>query len=239
MGKDKLRRFEENLTFKCLVQPAFEEAFRADHPLKGRWHSDFFGNERPITLELGCGRGEYTLALARRFPERNFIGVDIKGARMWRGAKSATQERLTNAAFLRTRIELIGSFFAAGEVDEIWITFPDPQLRKNRVKKRLTAPQFLAEYAKFLKPDGMIHLKTDSRHLHDYTRALIEQNALPLHAALTDLYAQTHDELLTRVQTAYESRFLSEGLKITYLRFGLGTRTAFEKPVFAPDGLGS
>ncbi len=235
MGKDKLRRFAENRTFGCLVQPAFEEAFRVDHPLKGRWHENFFKNTNPILLELGCGRGEYTVALARKFPDINVIGVDIKGARMWRGAKTATEEQLTNAAFLRTRIELIGSFFGSGEVDEIWITFPDPQLRKNRVKKRLTSPSFLSDYARFLKPGGKIHLKTDSRHLHDYTRALIEQNGLPLLAAGTDVYRENANELLTTIQTAYEQQYLSKGVSITYLCFELGDKTAFTVPDFPAD----
>ena len=145
MGKDKLRRFAENLTFECFVQPAFEEAFRRDHPLKGHWHSDFFHNDRPIVLELGCGKGEYTVALAERDPNRNFIGIDIKGARMWRGAKTATERQMRNVGFLRTRIEMIASFFAEGEVDEIWITFPDPQLKSRRAKKRLTSPLFLGQ----------------------------------------------------------------------------------------------
>ena len=179
MGKDKIRRFEENATFRCVVQPEFEEIFRKDYRLKGRWREDFFGNPNPIVLELGCGRGEYTVSLAERFSDRNFIGVDIKGARLWRGAKTATENAMPNVAFLRTRIEFIDSFFAPGEVDEIWITFPDPQLRKNRVKKRLTAPLFLERYARFLKPGGAIHLKTDSQHLHAYTKAVAEANAIP------------------------------------------------------------
>src|SRR5699024_6206658 len=158
MGKDKLRRFAENLTFECFVQPEFEEIFRRDHPLKGHWRRDFFRNDRPIVLELGCGKGEYTVALAERDPRSNYIGVDIKGARMWRGAKTATERRMGNVGFVRTRIEFIGSFFAPGEVDEIWITFPDPQLRTKRAKKRLTAPSFLAAYARLLKPGGAIHL---------------------------------------------------------------------------------
>ena len=150
-GKDKLRRFAENLTFRCMVQPEFEEVFRTDFRLKGRWREDFFGNPNPVVLELGCGRGEYTVSLAERYPDKNFIGVDIKGARMWRGAKTATEQEMRNAGFLRTRIEFIDSCFAPGEVDEIWITFPDPQLRKGRVKKRLTAPEFLTRYARFLR----------------------------------------------------------------------------------------
>ena len=159
MGKDKLRRFAENRTFECLVQPEFEEIFDRDHALKGRWHTDFFHNDRPITLELGCGKGEYTVALAQRNPDRNYIGVDIKGARMWRGAKTATECGMTNVGFIRTRIEFIESFFAEGEVSEIWITFPDPQLKSRRAKKRLTSPLFLARYARMLTPDGAINLK--------------------------------------------------------------------------------
>lgn len=246
MGKDKARRFSENLTFANLVQPEFEEIFRKDHPLKGRWHEDFFGNDRPITLELGCGRGEYTVALARRHPDRNYIGVDIKGARMWRGAKTATEEHMPNVGFLRTRIEFIGSFFAPGEVDEIWITFPDPQLKKQRVKKRLTSPQFLAAYAAFLAPGAAINLKTDSRHLHEYTKAVAECNGLPVAECCSDIYGPDgiSDSELTEIRTAYETKFLKQGLPITYLRFSLGDRREFVAPEFeegedVEDGGGS
>ena len=152
MGKDKLRKFRENLTFDCFIQPEFDEVFRCDHPLKGHWRSDFFHNDNPIVLELGCGKGEYTVALAERDPSRNFIGIDIKGARMWRGAKTATDRRMPNVGFLRTRIEFINGLFAEGEVDEIWITFPDPQLKSRRAKKRLTSPLFLGYYACRLRP---------------------------------------------------------------------------------------
>ena len=169
MGKDKLKKFAENKTFRCLVQPEFDEIFGKDHPLKGRWHADFFRNDRPIVLELGCGKGEYTVALAADDPARNYIGVDIKGARMWRGAKTATEQGMDNVGFLRTRIEFITSFFAPGEVSELWITFPDPQLKTRRAKKRLTAPPFLACYAQLLAPGGWINLKTDSQHLYRYT----------------------------------------------------------------------
>ena len=143
MGKDKLRKFAENLTFKCMVQPEFDDIFHKDHPLKGRWHEDFFHNNNPIILELGCGRGEYTVALAERNPDKNYIGIDIKGARMWRGAKTATERGMENVGFVRTRIEFILSFFAPGEIAEIWITFPDPQLKSRRAKKRLTSPSSL------------------------------------------------------------------------------------------------
>ena len=175
MGKDKLRRFAENLTFECLVQPEFEDIFHKDHPLKGRWHEDFFGNDNPVILELGCGKGEYTIALAERNPHNNYIGVDIKGARMWRGAKTATESGMGNVGFLRTRIEFINSFFGRDEVSEIWITFPDPQLKTRRAKKRLTSPLFLEYYARFLRPDGWINLKTDSQHLFGYTGEVIRR----------------------------------------------------------------
>ena len=148
MGKDKLRRFRENLTFECFVQPEFDEVFHRDHPLKGNWNRDFFRNDNPIVLELGCGKGEYTVALAQRDPQRNYIGIDIKGARMWRGAKTATDRRMHNVGFLRTRIEFIDALFAENEVSEIWITFPDPQLKTRRAKKRLTSPLFLGSTAR-------------------------------------------------------------------------------------------
>lgn len=235
MGKNKHKRFQENLTFSNLVQPEFDEIFHRDHKLKGRWREDFFGNGNPIVLELGCGRGEYTVALARKYPEKNFIGVDIKGARMWRGAKTATEEGLGNAGFLRTRIEFIGSFFGLGEVDEIWITFPDPQLKKNRVKKRLTAPGFLSMYARFLKPGSPVHLKTDCGHLHDYTKAVAEFNGLPVEEADSDIYGHGTASDILSVKTAYEEKFLGRGSAITYLRFNLGSLAEFGVPEFAPD----
>ena len=174
MGKDKLRKFRENLTFDCFVQPEFDEVFRRDHPLKGHWHDSFFRNDNPIVLELGCGKGEYTVALAERDPSRNYIGIDIKGARMWRGAKTATERGMRNVGFLRTRIEFINGLFGEGEVSEIWITFPDPQLKSRRAKKRLTSPLFLGQYAQMQVPGGRINLKTDSQHLYAYTQAVIE-----------------------------------------------------------------
>lgn len=235
MGKDKLRRFAENLTFKNMVQPEFDEVFGKDYRLKGRWREDFFGNDRPIVLELGCGRGEYTVALGEKHPECNFIGIDIKGARMWRGAKTATEAAMPNVGFLRTRIEFINSLFAEGEVDEIWITFPDPQLKKQRAKKRLTSPVFLTYYARLLKPDGVIHLKTDSQHLHAYTKAVIAHNGLPLHACGDDIYGTGMADTDLSIRTAYESKFLKQGRPITYLRFSLGGRTTFEAPDFPED----
>ena len=226
MGKDKIRRFSENLTFKCMVQPAFEEVFEVEHPMKGKW-GEFFGNDNPIVLELGCGRGEYTVALAERNPDKNFIGVDIKGARMWRGAKTVTERGIPNAGFLRTRIEFISSLFAEGEVSEIWITFPDPQMPKQRAKHRLTGPLFLARYAKILKEGGMINLKTDSQFLHEYTKEVIAQNALPVEVANNDIYGTGYADETLSVKTAYESKFLAQGMPITYLRFSLGGKRGF------------
>ena len=227
MGKDKLRKFRENLTFDCFVQPEFDEVFRRDHPLKGNWNRDFFRNDNPIVLELGCGKGEYTVALAQRDPLRNYIGIDIKGARMWRGAKTATERGMRNVGFLRTRIEFITSFFAPGEVSELWITFPDPQLKTRRAKKRLTAPPFLAYYARLLRADGTIHLKTDSKHLYAYTNEVIRRFGLPCAVSNPDIYGSGYADEVLSVKTAYEQLFLGMGLPITYTRFSLGGRREF------------
>ncbi|WP_298063599.1 tRNA (guanosine(46)-N7)-methyltransferase TrmB [uncultured Rikenella sp.] len=239
MGKNKLKKFSENLTFRCMIQPDFDEVFGKDHPLKGNWRKDFFGNDNPIVLELGCGRGEYTVGLAAAHPEVNYIGVDIKGARMWRGAKTATEQGMGNVAFLRTRIEFIGSFFAPDEVDQIWITFPDPQMNKRRVNKRLTAPGFLERYAQFLKPEGIIHLKTDSGHLHEYTRAVLAANGITPTVCCNDIYGRRGlaDEAVLSIKTAYETRFLAEGLPITYLQWSPGARGRFAVPDFPADDL--
>ena len=231
MGHGKLRKFAENETFSCLLQPSAEEVLAdgyfnlADHPVKGRWIEQMFGgHEGPIVLELGCGKGEYTLELARRNPDKNYIGVDIKGARLWRGAKTATEEGLRNVAFLRTRIEFITAFFGPGEVSEIWLTFSDPQLRASE-NKRLSSAMFLERYRHFLRPGGIIHLKTDSRFLFEYTRAVATVNGLPILAETTDLYSdgQGHGTALPvevrEVQTFYETMFLEMGLPITYLEF--------------------
>ncbi len=234
MGKDKLRRFEENLTFKNMVQPEFEEIFGKDHPMKGHWH-DFFGNDKPIVLELGCGRGEYTVALAASDPDHNYIGVDIKGARMWRGAKTATETGLTNAAFLRIRIEHITSMFAPDEVEQIWITFPDPQLKKQRAKKRLTSPIFLSNYAKLLRSGGSINLKTDSAHLYNYTNAVVEANNLAVEANSNDIYGTGFADPTLSIKTAYETKFLAEGIAITYIRFRLDGKSEFVDPDFEED----
>ncbi len=234
MGKDKLKRFAENLMFPCFVQPEFEQMFRCDHPLKGHWHSDFFHNDRPIVLELGCGKGEYTVALAERNPDKNFIGIDIKGARMWRGAKTATERGMTNVGFLRTRIEFITSLFGEGEVSELWITFPDPQLKTRRAKKRLTSPVFLGYYARLLATDGWINLKTDSQHLFNYTAEVIRRFDLPCEVADNDIYGSGFADEVLSVKTAYEQVYLRRGLPITYTRFSLGSRRDF--PMFDWDG---
>ena len=234
MGKDKLKRFAENKTFACFVEPEFEQMFRTEHPLKGRWHADFFHNDNPIVLELGCGKGEYTVALAERNPDKNFIGVDIKGARMWRGAKTATENGMTNVGFLRARIEFITSLFALGEVSEIWITFPDPQLKSRRAKKRLTSPIFLEYYAQLLSTDGWINLKTDSQHLYNYTQAVISQFDLQCEVANNDIYGSGYADEVLSVKTAYETVYLQRGLPITYTRFSLGGKSHF--PMFDWEG---
>lgn len=217
-SKDKLKRFKENESFKCLIQPHTEEVLGKDHPLKGHWASEVFGNSNPIVLELGCGKGEYTIALSRRDPSRNYIGIDIKGARLWRGAKTATEEQLPNVAFLRTHIEFITSLFAPGEVSEIWITFADPQLLRER--KRLVNPIFCSRYRSIMAPDGVINLKTDSRFLHEYAFAFAERNGLEVLCKNVDVYAGFDgDPIVTSVQTFYESYYLKRGKKITFLKF--------------------
>ena len=218
----KLEKFRQNSTFKCLLQPKMEEVFRKDWHLKGAWHSQIFKNDNPITLELGCGKGEYTVALARLYPDRNFIGIDIKGSRLWTGARQVEQSGLQNVRFVRTNIDFIEWIFAPGEIDSIWVTFADPQLKSPR--KRLTGVLFLQRYRKILKEGGMVHLKTDSRFLHEYTAALVEQNGLETVCRSTDIYHEAQPAFppeLTTVQTFYEQFFLKMGLPITYLGFRL------------------
>ena len=202
MGHDKLRKFAENETFKCLLQPSAAEALAdgffnlRDHEIKGNWNERMFDAPRPIVLELGCGKGEYTIDLAERDPSCNYIGVDIKGARLWKGAKYATEHKLGNVAFLRTRIEFITAYFAPGEVSEIWLTFSDPQFRSEN--SRLTSPLFLERYRSFLKPGGIVHLKTDSMFLHRYSRAVAACNGLQVLGCTEDLYATPREALLTQ-----------------------------------------
>ncbi len=227
MGKNKLRRFAENDTFPNLIQPEFNEVFRTDYSLKGQWGKSFFKNDKPIVLELGCGKGEYTVGMAKMFPEKNFIGIDIKGARLWRGAKTAQECEMSNVAFIRTRIENITSFFSKDEVSEIWITFPDPQLKRINALKRLTSSVFLGLYKTFLKPQGLIHLKTDSLVLHRYTRSLTELNGLKVHRSSEDIYSSGIDDPILSIKTFYEGQFLEKGLPITYICFELSNDQPF------------
>jgi tRNA (guanine-N7-)-methyltransferase len=178
VGKDKLARWAEMKSFNNVIEPLTEEVFAKDYPLKGNWNEFIFKNENPVILELGCGKGEYTVGLATRFPINNYIGIDIKGARMWRGSKTAHENEIHNAAFLRTRIEFINSFFSQDEVNEIWITFPDPHPRRRNAGKRLTSPSFLNSYRPFLKDHGIVHLKTDNKDLYNYTFEVIKHNDL-------------------------------------------------------------
>ncbi len=240
MGHGKLKKFAENETFRCLLQPSASEVLDKvegsrelrlrEHPVKGRWGETVFGNSNPIVLELGCGKGDYTIALAERNPGVNYIGVDIKGARLWKGAKYATEHALPNVAFLRTRIEFIEAFFGPGEVSEIWLTFSDPQLSGSE-NSRLSSPMFLERYRKFLREDGRIRLKTDSRFLYEYTLAVVKENALAVHCSCTDIYSNPPgDKVITEVQTFYETMFLGMGLPITYLEFGIGHEGPFRSP---------
>jgi tRNA (guanine-N7-)-methyltransferase len=218
VGKNKISRFEENLTFSHLFQRSFEELRDGFH-LQGKWHSEYFGNNNPIILELGCGKGEYTVGLASRYPDKNFIGVDIKGARMWVGCKKAKELGLKNVAFIRTRIELIEHFFGSDEVSEIWLTFSDPQPRKSRRKKRLSSPQFLQRYSSFLKDDNLIHMKTDNRPLFDYTMKVIEEFGHKKGFVSFDVYNDGAPPEVMEIQTFYEQIWREEGRTIHYLNF--------------------
>ena len=218
MAKQKLQRFAELETFPNVFQQRVTFP-HPDHFLKGKWHSDYFKNNSDIVLELGCGRGEYTVYLAEQFPNKNFFGIDIKGNRLWRGAKTALEKGFSNTCFMRIQIDHGIYYFAPNEVSEIWITFPDPQPQQTREHKRLTSPRFLNYYRKFLKPGGVIHLKTDSRFLFDYTREVVAQEKLVVHQDITDIYSYPDlaPELLVR--TTYENMFLKKGVPINYIRF--------------------
>lgn len=219
-SKNKLKRFKENETFKNVIQPTREDLVENEFILKGKWNSDFFKNENPIVLELGCGKGEYSVALGRKYPNKNFIGIDIKGARFWRGAKTALEENITNVAFLRTQIELIDNAFAQNEVDEIWITFPDPQIKYKRTKHRMTNSEFLKRYKKILKPQGHVNLKTDSEFMHGYTLGLLHGAGHEIIYANHDVYKnEGSPEEVTSIQTYYESQYLEQNKPITYIRF--------------------
>jgi tRNA (guanine-N7-)-methyltransferase len=244
VGKNKLARWAELETFDNVLQPEeVPDMISKDHIIKGNWNGEIFNNNNPIILELGCGKGEYTLGLSKLFPDCNFIGVDIKGARMWKGAKTASEKQIKNVAFLRTRIEFINSFFGPDEVDEIWITFPDPYPGKKNSNKRLTCPWFLNIYRNFLKDRGIIHLKTDNSELYDYTKKLAAGNELEILFSADDMDAMCLDKItvpgnhysfpndpvfmerisegILNIRTHYEKKFLEEGMKINYLAFRL------------------
>lgn len=222
-SKNKLKRFKENESFANVIQPSREEVINNTLELKGNWNLKWFKNDNPITLELGCGKGEYSVALARRYPDRNFIGIDIKGARFWRGAKTALEDNLPNVLFLRTQIELVDYLFANNEVSQIWITFPDPQIKYKRTKHRMTNPEFLERYKKILSPEGILHLKTDSEFMHGYTLGLLEGIGATILYAHHDVYKNEYSpKEVTQIQTFYEKQYLEIDKKITYLKCKLG-----------------
>lgn len=232
MGKGKLEKFAEMETFKNVFQYPFSVLENVPFDMKGHWCDDYFKNNHPIVLELGCGKGEYTVGLARLFPDVNFIGVDIKGARMWTGAKQALAEGLDNVAFLRTNIEMIDRFFAQDEVREIWLTFSDPQMKNAR--KRLPSTFFMNRYRRFLVDGGVVHLKTDSNFLFTYTSLMVEKNQLPLLQKTADLYHTAEVDEATRrilsIQTYYESMWMERGLNIKYIKFRLPHEGQLEEP---------
>jgi len=243
LGKGKLAKFADMETYDCVFQYPYGALEHTGFPLQGRWREAYFHNQNPIVLELGCGKGEYTVGLAKRHPDINFIGVDIKGARMWTGATQAVNERLSNVAFLRTNIEIIDRFFGPDEVQQLWLTFSDPQMKNPR--KRLSSTWFLTRYRHFLVNGGIIHLKTDSNFLFTYTRHLVERNQLPLKAYTTDLYGSTADAGITpappavtppaiveaaSIQTYYEQMWLSRGIPIKYMQFLLPHQGELHEP---------
>lgn len=223
MGKGKLQKFAEMETFRNVFQYPYSVIENVPFEMKGRWRDEYFHNQNPIVLELGCGKGEYTVGLARMFPDINFIGVDIKGARMHKGAKEAISENLANVAFLRTNIEFIDRFFGEDEVQEIWLTFSDPQMKNSR--KRLSSTYFMERYRRFLADKGIVHLKTDSNFLFTYTRYMVEHNSLPLLFSTEDLYHTDGIDEATRqilgIKTYYEQQWIERGLNIKYMKFEL------------------
>lgn len=234
MSKNKLSKFADMAGYPHVFEVPGVAVDPTPFEMRGLWRERFFKNDHPIVLELGCGRGEYTVGLGRLFPEKNFIGVDIKGARMWTGATESLREGMTNVAFLRTHIEFIDRFFAPGEVDEIWLTFSDPQMKK--ATKRLSSTYFLERYRKFLKGNGIVHLKTDSNFLFTYTKLMVEENQLPVEFCTDNLYhtlAAEQDEEVKQIlgiQTYYEQQWMARGLSIKYLKFRLPADGALVEP---------
>ena len=231
MSKGKLAKFADMATYGNVFQYPFSVVDHVSFAMQGHWHEQYFHNQNPIVLELGCGKGEYAVGMAHMFPHVNFIGVDIKGARMWTGATQALQEGLTNVAFLRTNIEIIDRFFAPGEVSEIWLTFSDPQMKNPR--KRLTSTYFLERYRRFLLDGGIIHLKTDSNFLFTYTTLMAEHNHLPLLVKTADLYGDgmvSNDSVATAIQTYYEGMWIERGIHIKYLKLRLPAQGSLSEP---------
>lgn len=232
MGKGKLQKFAEMETFPNVFQYPFSVIEEKPFDMKGEWHQNYFNNNHPIVLELGCGKGEYTVELARLYPDMNFIGVDIKGARMWTGAKMALEDKLTNVAFLRTNIEIIDRFFDKDEVQEIWLTFSDPQMKNPR--KRLTSSYFMERYRRFLVDKGIVHLKTDSFFLYTYTSLMVQANNLPLLFCTDDLYhtegLDDATQKILPIQTYYESMWIERGLNIKYIKYQLPHEGLLQEP---------
>lgn len=228
MGKGKLKKFQEMGTFSNVIQVPMGKMDESGFALKGNWRKNFFKNDHPVVAELGCGKGEYTVEMAEKFPDKNFIGVDIKGARMWKGAKMSFEKGMQNVGFLRTNIEIINQFFAPGEVDEIWITFPDPQMKKTN--RRLTSAVFLARYLNFLSDKGIIHLKTDSNFLYLYSKALIEKNNFEVVAQTDNLYESDLLNDILSIKTYYEKQWLARGMGIKYIAFKLNHDLPFKEP---------
>lgn len=228
MAKNKLQKFADMATYDHVFQYPFAVLKERGFDMRGKWNEQFFHNENPIVLELGCGKGEYAVGLARRYPDKNFIGIDIKGARMWSGASEAKAEGINNVAFLRTHIELITHFFAPGEVSEIWITFPDPQMKKTR--KRLTSTRMIELYREILKENGIIHLKSDSPFLYTYTRAMVQENQFPMLVDTDDLYNSGIDDDILGIKTFYEQQWLERGKSIKYIKFVCEPREQLIEP---------
>jgi tRNA (guanine-N7-)-methyltransferase len=228
MGKSKLAKFANMEEYPHVFQYPYAILQEKGFEMKGRWNELFFRNNNPIVLELGCGKGEYTVGLARLFPDKNFIGLDIKGARMWTGAKQSLEEGFTNVAFLRTHIELVTHFFAQGEVSEIWITFPDPQM--NKVNKRMTSTRFMELYRRILTDSGIIHLKTDSNFMFTYTCAMVQTNSLPVLFRTDDLYRSGLADDILKIQTYYEQQWLARGLNIKYIKFECPEKNNWTEP---------
>lgn len=219
-SKNKLRRFRDNEQFTNLIQPSREEIQKGNFRLRGKWGRDFFKNKMPIVLELGCGKGEYALGLSKLYPNKNFLGIDIKGARLWRGAKTALEQNNNRVKFMRTQIELIDLIFAESEIDEIWLTFSDPQIKYKRTKHRLINSEYLRKYKKILKPGGVVHLKTDSEFLHGYALGLLHGEGHEILEANHDVYKNDYSpEEVVGIQTFYEKQFLEKDKRITYIKF--------------------